>query len=293
MPSLQIFWAHLCTLHGGLICITLCLSVCLWLDKNYWAIIHISKSIAPRVTKFAKQWTWMTPMLTWKFKVIGQRSRSPGQKTWFVVSFYSCTGNIKFTYSNELHYNEGVRLRCQYPVALLRKSRWAHVNVKLHFFYFRPHEPHIFIVHADGIPLPPDLFASQSPLLPDFYCCEEHSQPWIKFDPRPPHLQSVFEHGNKFLYHMLMLLIYAELWLCNLNFLLPRYCWCGSSMEFILRFNDRSQNLAFLQLNCSHGGCHVFWIPWLLCSQYYIVTHRFVLKSMPDTRFSFSFQYKI
>ncbi len=36
------FWAHLCTLHGGLICIAFCLSVCPWLDQNYWPIIHFT-----------------------------------------------------------------------------------------------------------------------------------------------------------------------------------------------------------------------------------------------------------
>ncbi len=30
------------------------LSVCLWLDQNSWTIIHISKSIAPRVMRFGQ-----------------------------------------------------------------------------------------------------------------------------------------------------------------------------------------------------------------------------------------------
>ncbi len=47
-------------LHGGLIGIAFCLSVCLsvrlsvcpWLDRNSWTIIHISGTIWVRVTKF-------------------------------------------------------------------------------------------------------------------------------------------------------------------------------------------------------------------------------------------------
>ncbi len=53
------FWAHMCTLHGGLICIAFCLSVCPsvrpWLDKNSWTVIHISKTTAPRVMKFGQK----------------------------------------------------------------------------------------------------------------------------------------------------------------------------------------------------------------------------------------------
>ncbi len=31
-------------MHGGLLWVAFCLSVCLWLDQNYWTIIHISRS---------------------------------------------------------------------------------------------------------------------------------------------------------------------------------------------------------------------------------------------------------
>ncbi len=38
------------------VCLSICpsarLSVCLWLDKNYWTIIHISRTVWARVTKF-------------------------------------------------------------------------------------------------------------------------------------------------------------------------------------------------------------------------------------------------
>ncbi len=48
-------------MHGGLICIALCLSVyltvcpsvCDW-TEIYWTIIHIAKNIAPRATKFGQ-----------------------------------------------------------------------------------------------------------------------------------------------------------------------------------------------------------------------------------------------
>ena len=36
-------------MHGGLICITLCMS-----DVRDWTIIHISGTIAPRVIKFGR-----------------------------------------------------------------------------------------------------------------------------------------------------------------------------------------------------------------------------------------------
>ena len=43
-PVHTAWWAHM---HRFL-------SVCLWLDKNYWTIIHISESIVPRVVKFGQ-----------------------------------------------------------------------------------------------------------------------------------------------------------------------------------------------------------------------------------------------
>ncbi len=50
------FLAHLCTLHGELLCITFCLSVrpsiCLDWTKNHYTIIHISESIRGRDPKF-------------------------------------------------------------------------------------------------------------------------------------------------------------------------------------------------------------------------------------------------
>ncbi len=46
-PSPSNFWAHLCILHGGLICIAFCLSVCL----SHLIKINISKSIVARSMK--------------------------------------------------------------------------------------------------------------------------------------------------------------------------------------------------------------------------------------------------
>ncbi len=40
-------------LHGGLICLAFCLSIYLWLDKNYWTTIHISGTVWVRVTRFS------------------------------------------------------------------------------------------------------------------------------------------------------------------------------------------------------------------------------------------------
>ena len=42
-----------CTV-GSYASLSVRLSVCLWLDQNYWTIIHISKTIAPRVLKFGQ-----------------------------------------------------------------------------------------------------------------------------------------------------------------------------------------------------------------------------------------------
>ncbi len=52
-----VFWAHLFTLHGGLIpyaSLSFCPSLRLWLAKNSWTIIHISRTTAPRVMKFGQ-----------------------------------------------------------------------------------------------------------------------------------------------------------------------------------------------------------------------------------------------
>ena len=49
-------------------------------------VIHISKSIAPSLLgsqNLVRAWTGTTPRLTLRVRVIGQRSRSPGQKTLF------------------------------------------------------------------------------------------------------------------------------------------------------------------------------------------------------------------
>ena len=76
-------------IHGGLLCIAFCLSVrpsvCLWLDKKYWTIIHNSKSIAPMVTKFGQDMGVGDPMVDLegqghrsKVKVTGKKKRHFG-----------------------------------------------------------------------------------------------------------------------------------------------------------------------------------------------------------------------
>ena len=47
-----LYWAHLCSCTvGSYAPLCICLSVRLWLDKNYWTLIHISKSFAARVKR--------------------------------------------------------------------------------------------------------------------------------------------------------------------------------------------------------------------------------------------------
>ena len=82
------FWAHLCNLHGGLICIAFCLSFCPWLDQNYWTITHISKSIAPRVMKCCQCMGVDDPEVDLEDQGHRSKVKVTMLKTWFLVSSY-------------------------------------------------------------------------------------------------------------------------------------------------------------------------------------------------------------
>ncbi len=55
-------------------------SVCLTRKKVTRKKFISQKLLIIGSLNFVRTWTWMTPMLTSKVRVIGQRSRSPGQK---------------------------------------------------------------------------------------------------------------------------------------------------------------------------------------------------------------------
>ncbi len=77
-------------MHGGFLCMAFCLSVCLagcdWTKNQTGPKVTWPKVISQQPFNLGS-WNlvitlkWMTPRLTSRIKVIGQRSRSPGQKT--------------------------------------------------------------------------------------------------------------------------------------------------------------------------------------------------------------------
>ena len=85
----------------------------------------------------------MTPRSTLEVKVIGQKSRSPGQKPQFEISFCSQLngGNVR---GQESHVSRSMITWVKAKAYVGQGQpighdigRWAHVNVKLHFYYFR------------------------------------------------------------------------------------------------------------------------------------------------------------
>ena len=86
MMTMDDFWAHLCVCTVGSYA---SLSVCLSVTRPKF-IFHEPLHLGS--WNLARPWTWMTPRSTLIFKVIGQRSRSLGQKTSFEASFDRLTG---------------------------------------------------------------------------------------------------------------------------------------------------------------------------------------------------------
>ena len=123
------FWAHLCGCTVGSYA---SLFVC-DLTKN-----TLPKFISPKVFRLGSRnlvrgWTWMTPRLTLKVNVIGQRSRSSSQKTWFDASFDRLTGNL---WGQESHGSrskvtwikvKGRPWRSRSNVKVTRSKIWFHI----------------------------------------------------------------------------------------------------------------------------------------------------------------------
>ena len=95
------FWAHLCLCTvGSYASLSVCLSVCLSVTRPK---ITRKKFISCKPfdiypPNLDRGCIWMPSRLILKVKVIGQRSRSPGQKTWFYKShmFHNrLTGNVQ------------------------------------------------------------------------------------------------------------------------------------------------------------------------------------------------------
>ncbi len=137
------FWAHLCNLHFGPICIAFRLSVCLWLDQNYWTIIHSSKSIASTVLKFGQVMGVADPEVDLEGQGHMSKVKVTRSKTWFLVSIYIFIGQcikVKVTLVEvKGHLGQGQRSLGSRSAKHSRYCRWAHINVKLHFYLLTPY----------------------------------------------------------------------------------------------------------------------------------------------------------
>ena len=90
------FWAHLCVcMVGSYASYCVCMSVT-WpkfrLEVKSLDLIS-QEPITWGSWTLVRTWTWMALRSILRVRVIGQRSRSPGQNSSFQVSFYSFTGN--------------------------------------------------------------------------------------------------------------------------------------------------------------------------------------------------------
>ena len=90
-------WAHLCWCTvGSYESLSVCPSVCLWLDQNYWTIIHISGTVWVRVTKFGMAISYILHILFgrqgqrshWLGSNKGPKERQVGSHQHQVASFY-------------------------------------------------------------------------------------------------------------------------------------------------------------------------------------------------------------
>ncbi len=131
--SIETFWAHLCTLHGGLICVTFCPSVWTWPD---WIIIDISESIRgdsmlrviPKIIQQLKNIACREFILLWWLTHFGSHLSEKMtlkciRDIWFFGHFVTLLPHYFWMNLKQI-IRQGtiaVRAHCQHQIAVLHK----------------------------------------------------------------------------------------------------------------------------------------------------------------------------